>query len=117
MEWKVTYSGTSYYFRTPPESGNRTPTWIRKPRATITPHAGTGAITYHRVGYEPYRIEIPAYIKSDTQYNGLAGFEGVQVTVTDGTTTWTATMETFDVHKLMNGCEGYEGRITFVRGA
>lgn len=113
MKWSIARNGTTYYFDVRPEGGNRTPTWQQNPRRTVTSRAGTGEATYHLVGFEPYTLSIEIYTKSTTTFSGIQAFRGYEVTLSDGTSTWTTVLDTFDVYKLQDGCEGHEGRMTF----
>ncbi len=114
MKWSITRNGTTYHVDIVPESGNRTPTWQQSPRRTVTSRAGGSSATYHLVGFEPYTLDMTIYTKSETTYTGIGGFRGYEVELSDGTSTWTTTLDVFEMQRITDGCEGYEGRLSFV---
>lgn len=114
MGFTVARSGNTYDFFVLNDNNSRSPTWLRETRRTITPRLGTGNQTYHQVGYEPYTYSANIRIDNVTDYDGMAGFQGGTVSLSDGTSTWVTTLDVFDVVPIAGGLAGYEGRVVFI---
>lgn len=114
MAWTVARNGSTYTIIPLRGSDNRSPSWKRTPRETILPRLGTDYSTYHQFGFNPWIWDGAVRIESESDYNGVGGFLGYEVTFSDGTDSWTTVLQEFDVDPISAGLAGYEGRMRFV---
>lgn len=113
-DWTATRGGQTATFAWLVSSpAARTPDWKPSVQRTIVPRLGTDQHTYHRLGSD-WSIGGQARAADATSYQRLVGWLGYEVVISDGTDSWTTTLDAVDMGPLVGGIGGYEGSLTFV---
>lgn len=97
------------------DDGVKSPSWKRKTLSETLTWSGTGTNQTYTLGYGPYAMTMPVFFLPSSTYTTLQGLQGQQVSISDGVTTWQATLLTVDIDPRISGNAGYEGTLEFQR--
>lgn len=96
---------------------DQSPAWLREPRITELELAGTGKVEFHKTGYGPYVVTLPCFLESTASatYAALQTKLGTQVTLSDGTSSWSSILVKNSIVPKVGGIAGYEGSLELRR--
>jgi hypothetical protein len=89
------------------------PSWQRAPRLVERNLLDTGDADIAQIGYGAWKIEGPIMVSS-ANYAAFAALNGTEVTVSDGTTSWTAVLS-LSLSPLYETAQGGTGTATLTR--
>ena len=97
------------------DDGIKSPSWKRTPQSTTLTWSGTGTNQTYTTAWGPWQMTMPVYFTASSIYTALQGLEGQAVSISDGVSTWTATLTRVDIDPLISGNAGYQGSLEFSR--
>lgn len=97
------------------DDGLKSPSWKRTPQSQTLTWSGTGTNQTYVTAWGPWTMTMPVGFTAGSTYNTLQGLQGQAVAVSDGVTSWTATLMRVDIDPLISGNAGYVGTLEFSR--
>jgi hypothetical protein len=115
MAWTFTVGVTVATF-SEAQAGETMADWDSQPEVDVARRLGTNVSEISVDGLAVPTLDLPIIVKTAANHNALAALKGQEGALTDGTTTWTATLVYYLAGKLP-GSVKRKGTARFVRSS